>query len=517
MSMSVLQPDARIGGRYRLGRLIAVGGMGMVWQADDEHLGRPVALKVLKPELACDETFRQRFRAEASHAGRLSHPSIATVYDYAETLDTSGATLAYLVMELVVGSPLRALLAARRLGVDETLGIVAQVGSALAAAHRNGIVHRDVKPANLLVRPDGLVKVTDFGIARAADSASLTQVGTVLGTVVYMSPEQRAGRTVGPPSDVYSLGLVTGECLSGVAPPPGGAGPAGDAAPATRWPRLPADTPSGVIALVSSMIDRDPDRRPSAREVANQARRLQRGGTHGRAARGSRQQRDPPPTEAQTIASTAMDPPTVVRTAPPVMPHARRRSRLPHRAVPVVLLVCVLGAVFAALFWALSPSSATSKVAVPSVVGDSQARAAARLHAVGLDPSERTADIAALPPGRVASQEPGPRTSVPTGSHVQLTVASGFVTIDAGSLVGHPVADAVASLSSLGLRVTQSTSETGAQTAGAVVAVDPSGRVPVGTTVSLVVAGAPPPANGGKGKGAAPAPAPSDHGSQGND
>src|SRR4051812_31725747 len=209
-----LAPHTPVNGRYTLQQRIAVGGMGEVWRAQDEVLGRAVAVKVLKEEYAADPNFLSRFRNEARHAAGLSHPGIANVFDYGEVGDT-----AYLVMELVAGEPLSALLGREgRLDAGRTLDIVGQAALALQAAHDAGVVHRDVKPGNLLVRPDGGVKVTDFGIARATDATPLTRTGLLVGTAAYVSPEQAGGRTVTPASDIYSLGVVAYECLAGRRP-----------------------------------------------------------------------------------------------------------------------------------------------------------------------------------------------------------------------------------------------------------------------------------------------------------
>jgi hypothetical protein len=215
----VAEPGVRtLAERYELLSLVATGGMGQVWRARDALLDRLVAVKVLRSEYTGDPTFLARFRAEAQHTARLVHPNIAALHDYGEVVsdDGSGEHLAYLVMELVEGEPLSALLArCGRLDPDRTLDIVRQTAAALAVAHAAGVVHRDVKPGNLLVGWDGVVKITDFGIAWSASSVPLTGTGQVVGTAHYLSPEQADGAKAGPASDVYALGAITYECLAG--------------------------------------------------------------------------------------------------------------------------------------------------------------------------------------------------------------------------------------------------------------------------------------------------------------
>jgi serine/threonine-protein kinase len=216
---SVVEPGRRcLGDRYELHQLIAAGGMGQVWRGTDVALHRPVAIKVLRSEYTGDPSFLARFRAEAQHAASLSHPNIAAVFDYGEEVaqDGTGETMAYLVMELVEGEPLSALVAREGpLDTATTLSLLRQTAFGLGEAHRAGMVHRDVKPGNILVRPDGAVKITDFGIAWSARSVALTRTGQVIGTPQYLSPEQAEGRLASPASDVYALGLIGYECLSG--------------------------------------------------------------------------------------------------------------------------------------------------------------------------------------------------------------------------------------------------------------------------------------------------------------
>lgn len=264
--------DALLGGRYRLTERIAGGGMGEVWQAVDEVLGRTVAVKLLREEYAEDPDFLTRFRAEARTTAALAHPGIAPVYDYGEAHGS-----AYLVMELVDGEPLSALLAREgALDPARTLDIVAQVAAALQAAHAARVVHRDVKPGNLLVQPDGVVRVTDFGIARAVDAAPLTGTGMILGTAYYLSPEQAAGGSATPASDLYALGVVAYECLAGKRPFPGES-PVGVALAHTREepPPMPETVPAPVRSLVASCLAKDPGARPAgAASLAEQAAAL---------------------------------------------------------------------------------------------------------------------------------------------------------------------------------------------------------------------------------------------------
>jgi len=273
--------DTLLGDRYRLGRRIAVGGMGEVWRAEDAVLHRTVAVKVLKTELTSDPTFLERFRTEARTTASLSHPGIANVFDYGEGVGPDQLPVAYLVMEHVDGEPLSAQLARDgRLPAPRALEIVRQAALALAEAHRLGMVHRDVKPGNLLVRrSDGAVKITDFGIARAADAVPLTQNGMVVGTAQYFSPEQAEGRVVGPPSDVYSLGVVAYECLAGRLPFLADS-PVTVAMMQIRDvpPALPPDVPGPVQALVMRILAKDPRQRfADGAELAEAVRAVQEG------------------------------------------------------------------------------------------------------------------------------------------------------------------------------------------------------------------------------------------------
>ncbi|GAA2077695.1 serine/threonine protein kinase [Microbacterium hatanonis] len=266
---------ATFGGRYELDSRIAIGGMGEVWEATDHVIGRTVAIKILKDEYMGDPGFLERFRAEARHAALVNHEGIASVFDYGEE-DGS----AFLVMELVPGEALSTIIEREgSLSTDKTLDIVAQTASALQAAHAAGLVHRDIKPGNLLITPDGRVKITDFGIARIADQVPLTATGQVMGTVQYLSPEQASGHAASPATDIYSLGIVAYEALAGKRPFTGESQVAIAMAQINETPApLPPTVAVPVQNLVMAMIAKKPEERPaSAAAVARAASALRRG------------------------------------------------------------------------------------------------------------------------------------------------------------------------------------------------------------------------------------------------
>ncbi|HZH20510.1 MAG TPA: serine/threonine-protein kinase, partial [Geodermatophilus sp.] len=269
-----------LAGRYEITAPIATGGMGEVWRARDRVLDRVVAAKVLRSEFTGDPSFVARFRNEARHTAALSHPNIASVYDYGETEDERGSQLAFLVMELVEGKPLVTILHEEgKLPVDWTLHVLGQSADGLSAAHHAGVVHRDIKPGNLIVRPDGVVKLTDFGIARARDATPLTRTGMVVGTAQYLSPEQAQGFEVTAASDVYSLGVVGYECLTGGRPFDGTSQVAVALAHINRPPPpLPASVPPAVRLLIERALAKDPaDRFPDGAAFAAAVRSVASG------------------------------------------------------------------------------------------------------------------------------------------------------------------------------------------------------------------------------------------------
>ena len=261
--------------RYRLVSVLATGGMGVIWRGWDKRSQSVVAVKVLKEDLVGQETFLARLRAEAQNAARLRHPNLAAVYDWGET-EGQG----WIVMELVEGRPLSDILAGgHRMDWEQLASILAQIAGGLQACHENNVIHRDVKPANILVSDKGVAKLTDFGISLAPRAEALTAAGMVMGTAQYLPPEQAMGEKATASGDIYALGVIAYEALAGRRPFTG----------ATQVdialshvkdpvPPLPAEVPEGVAQLVYRMLEKDPRLRPaSVAEVVTQIKELWHG------------------------------------------------------------------------------------------------------------------------------------------------------------------------------------------------------------------------------------------------
>src|SRR5919112_5253614 len=252
----------RLGGRYELIEVIGSGGMAVVWRARDTRLGRSVAVKILRPQFAEDREFVERFESEARHAASLAHPNVAAVYDTGFDPGPDGGTR-YIVMELVDGPSVAEVLRVGPLPIPLALDVAIAAARALAAAHRRGLVHRDVKPGNLLIGPDGRVRLADFGIARALTASRVTTAGTTLGSGPYMSPEQMAGADVLPRSDIYSLGVVLHEMVHGTLPHASGSPTAGEVASGTATDAMPSDSdharsqavPPGLDAVIARALE----------------------------------------------------------------------------------------------------------------------------------------------------------------------------------------------------------------------------------------------------------------------
>jgi len=415
-----------LAGRYRLDEPIASGGAGSVWRAEDTVLERMVAVKLLRPEIARDQLARAKFLAEARSASRLSHPSIVQVYDYGD--DDSKADVPFLVMELVDGLSLAGVLAAGPLGADRTVQVIAQVAAGLQAAHAAGVVHRDIKPANLLTSPDGHVKITDFGIAGVASSASATITGTVVGTPAYLAPERAAGGSATPASDLYSLGVVAYECLTGARP---FSGPAAEVSAAHLWrpfPPLPASVPADIVLLVGALTARDPALRPrSAREVAERAAVLHPGpaGEAALPARPGLVFAAARPDVAEPVTVTDLtDQGVPGEPAPPSRPAPMRRPRW-WRAGAAWLAIAAALVTVSLIGWsvgfidasgspttvarrpALSPSAPGVALSSAALVGLPASNVLAYLQRLGLHPHLVDVATSAEPPGTVLSVQPG--------------------------------------------------------------------------------------------------------------
>ena len=399
-------PGQLLGDRYRLDDRIAAGGMGEVWQATDTVLGRDVAVKTLHAGQAGDPGFQSRFRHEARAMAALHHPGVADVYDYGQTGDGSEA---YIVMARVRGQPLNQRIAEHhRLSPVETMSIVAQAGRALDAAHQAGIVHRDVKPSNLIVQPDGTVVLVDFGVARSAESAALTGAKEVVGTALYIAPEQVSKQTTGPPADVYALGAVAYHCLSGH-PPFLGPSPIAIALQHLHDepPQLPPEVPEPVRILVSTAMAKDPALRFSSAaamaDAADAARQILSGPSDSTTALAM-------PSTATRLATTTPDLPV-----PGPAPAAPGRPTAGHRRRFLLVL--------AALLLALAGIATALVVADPGLFRPGSPDATTS-PAPSLSPSVKSRPAAPPPTARSSRRPPattGAATTAPAGGTVPRT------------------------------------------------------------------------------------------------
>lgn len=435
------------GGRYELSSRIAIGGMGEVWEATDHVIGRTVAIKILKDEYMGDPGFLERFRAEARHAALVNHEGIASVFDYGEE---NGS--AFLVMELVPGEALSTILERDgSLSTDKTLDVVAQTSAALQAAHSAGLVHRDIKPGNLLITPDGRVKITDFGIARIADQVPLTATGQVMGTVQYLAPEQASGHPASAATDIYSLGIVAYECLAGRRPFTGESQVAIAMAQINDAPPpLPPTIAVPVQNLVMTMIAKKPEDRPaSAAAVARAATALRRGDLAGAAAAVPATGTIATADATQLLTpggeqATRLMPAAVAAPEAPASKRTRSPWTWPLVAL-IVLLLLVLGGTLWAVFANQHPAPA------PTSAGPTS-----------------------------AAPKPTPTETMPTPTPTRVPVSS-------LGLTGLTCADARTKLVAANLvgNCQVGNPATTANQVGLVYDVNPQGDVPIGTTITV--------------------------------
>ncbi|HEX3966012.1 MAG TPA: protein kinase [Trebonia sp.] len=415
-----------LGGRYELGASLGAGGMATVWQATDRLLGRQVAVKVLREQYAVDPSFLARFQREARHAASVSDPRIVTVFDCGVD---GGAP--FIVMELVSGRTLRQVLdQARVLPAGQAVSVAAEMCAALEVAHAAGLVHRDIKPANVLVTSGGQVKVLDFGIARMAHSAGLTQTGTLIGTAEYLSPEQAAGQPAGPPADLYAVGCVLYEMLTG-APPFTADSPAALVYRHVHDQPVPPSAhrqglPPQVDGLVLRLLAKDPAARPGSAAAARAA--LLAAVSAGPAA---------------TVPQATPDSPGLTRTLPVTAPP-------PRRAWPRVLLpgaAAAAGAAAALLAVTLTshpaPAAADPPVTTPATTAPHTPAAKPTASPTPAQKSKPHATAAASPSTPAASPSTPAVTTMATAAgnlvrDLEAGVQAGHVTPPAGqNMFGH--------------------------------------------------------------------------------
>jgi serine/threonine-protein kinase len=481
-----LSEQARmLGGRYRMESLLGQGGMAQVYKGTDTVLGRPVAIKILAAQYAKDQSFVDRFRREAQSAARLNHPNVVGVYDTGSDDGTQ-----YIVMEYVEGRTLADFLSSGgSLLPERAVELASSVCIALSEAHKAGIVHRDIKPGNIMVTRGGEVKVMDFGIARAATAETVTATATVLGTASYLSPEQAQGKRVDARSDIYSLGIVLYEMLVGRVPF------GGDSAVAVAYKHVqePPEPPSRINpdispsleAVVMRALAKNPDNRyQTADEFCADLDRVRRG---------MPVVATPLLAETQAVAG----PVTATRVQHPtgVLPPEEQRSRWPWILIGILVLIGVLVALFLIGNNILNENA--NKVAVPKLTDRTLADAEASLKQRKLKVGDVKKQVqSTLRPGLplaqspVISQSPAPGTTLAEGSTVNLTVGVPEPTTGVPDVTNQTVADATSTLESAGFTVGKTTKQSSDTILdGRVISQNPAGaaQAPKGSAIDLVV------------------------------
>ncbi len=477
----------RLGGRYEIGELLGRGGMAEVRKAQDTRLGRTVAVKRLRTDLATDPTFQARFRREAQSAAGLNHPNIVSVYDTGEEVSSDGHVHPYIVMEYVAGRTLREILNdGRKLLPERALEITGGVLEALEYSHRAGIIHRDIKPANVMLTPSGDVKVMDFGIARAVaeGTSTMTQTAAVVGTAQYLSPEQARGELVDSRSDVYSTGCLLYELLVG-RPPFVGDSPFSVAYQHVREQAEPpsvhnAEIPPAIDAIVmKALAKRIEDRYQSAADMNADIQRYLKGHPVSAPAPAPVPVPLPPPAEQTSIFRA----PAEEYDEP-----APKRWPLVLLGILVVALLAGGIAIGLQLF-----GSAPEKASVPNVTNMTLREAERRLASEGLDVGQVTrVNSDDVPKGRVISQDPGAQAVVEPGSDVDLEISAGKASVTIPFVIGKSKDEAAQILTQLGLNVRFQERDSD-EAKDTVVATNPnaSEQVPAGSTVTVFVSSGP--------------------------
>jgi eukaryotic-like serine/threonine-protein kinase len=451
-------------GRYRIIRKLGAGGMAEVYLAEDQELGRRVAIKILNDRHAADDSFVERFRREAKNAAGLSHPNIVSIYDRGEAEGTY-----YIAMEFLDGRSLKELIVGRgQAPIKIAIDYARQILAALGAAHRHGIVHRDIKPHNVLVGGEGRLKVTDFGIARSGAS-QMTEVGSIIGTAQYLSPEQARGAPVDQTSDLYSVGVVLYEMLTGQVPFTGDTPLEIAMKHLSEVPKPPSElrpeVPHDLDSVVLRALAKEPgERYQSAEEMDADLARVAEG-----------MPVDPQTEEAATavlsgsglIAAaptsviTRPQPEGPVRPAPPGRtppagyygyegPPRRRRPIWPW-VLSILLLVAAAGAAWFAYEKIQDQLNANKPVAVPLVEGLKEPLAVNKIRDAGLFPQVAREFSDTVEKGVVINQSPDAGEKIQKNGNVDLTVSKGKETVSVPSVIGKSQADAVSTLTNAGL------------------------------------------------------------------
>ncbi|MFE0509248.1 Stk1 family PASTA domain-containing Ser/Thr kinase [Streptomyces sp. NPDC058964] len=503
-----MEEPRRLGGRYELGQVLGRGGMAEVYLAHDTRLGRTVAVKTLRADLARDPSFQARFRREAQSAASLNHPAIVAVYDTGEDY-IDGVSIPYIVMEYVDGSTLRELLhSGRKLLPERAMEMTIGILQGLEYAHRNGIVHRDIKPANVMLTRNGQVKVMDFGIARAmGDSGmTMTQTAAVIGTAQYLSPEQAKGEQVDARSDLYSTGCLLYELLT-VRPPFVGDSPVAVAYQHVREEPQPPSvfdpeiTPE-MDAIVLKALVKDPNYRyQSADEMRADIEACLDGQPVGAtAAMGSVGYGGYPDDQPTTALRADAGATTML---PPMNPDDggygyddrpdRRRQQKKNNTSTILLVVAGLLVLVGAILigkWAFSgKNAADSTVPTPNFVGQSLTTAGNMADNVGLKITTSRKACDDQPKGKVCTQNPTANTTVKKGSTVKLVISTGAPKLAVPDVKGLTFDKAEAQLKAKGFEVDKRT-QVSDQTPNVVIAQDPPGDTELqkGSTVTLTVA-----------------------------
>ena len=504
-----------LAGRYEVGELIGRGGMAEVHIGHDTRLGRTVAIKILRSDLARDPSFQNRFRREAQAAAALNHPAIVAVYDTGEDIVTEAtgvvAHVPFIVMEYVEGHTVRDILRdGSAVPIEEAVEITAGVLSALEYSHHAGIVHRDIKPANVMLTPTGAVKVMDFGIARAvADSAAtMTQTQAVIGTAQYLSPEQARGEQVDARSDLYSTGCLLFELLTG-RPPFTGDSPVAVAYQHVREIAPPpsafaSDVPESLDRVTAKALAKDREARYStAAEFRSDLEAVLRGGTVAAPAVGAAVLPVSTGEATQVMAPAAATTQTLPPASPPWattgLPAVLETSvddedeRGPRRWVLWTLIAIAVLAVagIIALLVASANKADTTHVQVPDVVNQTEADARTAIEGADLVYVPAQAESDTVEAGKVIKTNPPANTSVEKGSSVTVTVSTGAGTVTVPDISGKSVDDAVSALEAVHLTAapTQKPDDNPGFPEGQVTKTDPAAdtTVPSGSSVTLYV------------------------------